>query len=161
MSAYIYLGEHAYRAGRLEEAVAALKKALDLNPQRPFSHFFLGTINLAQAHPQEALAEIEREPEPDWRLQGLALAYHALGRKKESDAALAELIAKYQAGAAFQIAEAYAFREETDRAFEWLDRAYAQRDGGLPQWVKGDPLLKSIERDPRYAALLKKLRLPL
>jgi hypothetical protein len=40
---------------------------------------------------------MEREPEPWWRLHGLALAYHAVGRKKESDAALAELIAKYHA----------------------------------------------------------------
>jgi hypothetical protein len=46
-----------------------------------------------------------------------------------------------------------------DRAFEWLERAYAQRDGGLAQ-LKGDPLLKSLERDPRYAAFLKKMRLP-
>ena len=67
---------------------------LELNPERPFSHTGLGMVYLAQAHPQEALAEIEREPEPDFRLFGLALAYHALGRKKESDAALAELIAK-------------------------------------------------------------------
>jgi hypothetical protein len=55
-----------------------------------------------------------REPEPDWHLYGLALANHALGRKKESDAARAELIAKYRAGSVFQIAEVYAFRGETD-----------------------------------------------
>ncbi len=158
VSTHIYLGEHAYRAGRLEEAVAAFKKALELNPERPFSHFGLGLVYLAQAHPQEALAEMEREPEPDFRLDGLALAYHALGRKKESDAALAELAAKYQAGAAVQIAEVYAFRGEADRAFEWLERAYAQRDPGLSQ-MKGEPLLKSLERDPRYAAFLKKMRL--
>jgi len=82
-----------------------------------------------------------------------------LGRKKESDAALAELVAKYHADSAYQVAEVYAFRAEADRAFEWLERAYAQRDGGLAQ-MKGDPLLKSLERDPRYAAFLKKMRLP-
>jgi hypothetical protein len=91
-------------------------------------------------------------------LYGLALAYHALGRKKESDAALAELIGKYHADWAFQIAEVYAFRGEADRAFEWLERAYAQRDGGFIG-MKGDPLLKSLERDRRYAAFLKKMRL--
>ena len=42
----------------------------------------LGKVYLAQAHPQEALAEIERETGPTLRLQGLALANHALGRKK-------------------------------------------------------------------------------
>ena len=122
-------------------------------------HFLGGKVHLAQAHPQEALAEMEREREPAFRLQGQALAYHALGRKKEADAALEELIAKYHADWAYQIAEMYAFRGEADRAFEWLERAYAQRDPGLSE-MKGDPLLKSLERDPRYAAFLKKMRLP-
>jgi serine/threonine protein kinase/TolB-like protein len=156
---HIYLGEHAYRAGRLEEAEAAFKKALELNPERPFSHTGLSLVYLAQAHPQEALAEAEREPDPFFRLGGQALAYHDLGRKKEADAALAEFVAKYHAEGAFQIAELYAVRGEADKAFEWLERSYAQRDPGLAQ-MKGDPPLKSLEGDPRYAAFLKKMRLP-
>jgi tetratricopeptide (TPR) repeat protein len=117
-------------------------------------------VYLAQSRPQEALAEALREADPSWRQQGLALACYALGKNKESDAALAELIAKDQAGMAFQIAEVYAFRGENDRAFEWLERAYAQHDSGFTI-MKGDPLLKSIESDPRYNALLRKLRLPI
>jgi hypothetical protein len=65
-----------------------------------------------------------------------------LGRKPEADAALAEYIANNQNEGAFQIAEILAFRGEINRAFEWLDRAYAQRDGGLTE-MKGDPLLKN------------------
>jgi len=153
------LGLHAYYAGRLEEAVAAFNKTLELNPGFPQAHTVLGRVYLAQAHSQQALAEMERETEPDSRLQGQALAYHALGREKESDAALAELVARYHADDAYQIAEVYAFRGEADRAFEWLERAYSQRDGGLSE-MKGDPLVKSLEHDPRYAAFLKKMRLP-
>ena len=97
---------------------------------------------------EEALAEMQKEPEPLWRGQGLALAYHAAGKKKEADAALAEFIEKYQNDAAFQIAEIYAYRGETDKAFEWLERAYKQRDAGLAE-MKGDPLLRNLERDPR------------
>ena len=44
------------------------------------------------------------------RLQGQAVAYYALGRKKESDRALSEFIAKYQTSYAIQIGEVYAFR---------------------------------------------------
>jgi serine/threonine-protein kinase len=154
------IGVDAYYAGRLDEAVLAVKKTLDLNPERPIAHWLLGLIYLAQSRPQEELAEMEREPESAYRLQGLALAYHGLGRKKESDAALAEYIAKYPADGAYQIAQIYALRGESDRAFEWLERAYAQRDSGLVQ-IKGDPLLKSIEHDPRHAAFLQKMRLPL
>jgi hypothetical protein len=67
----------------------------------------------------------------------MSLAYRALGRNKESDAALVELVAKHHASWAFQIAEVYGFRGEADRAFEWLERAYAQRDIGLT-YIKGD-----------------------
>ena len=88
-----------------------------------------------------------------------SLTYYALGRKKESDAALSELIAKYHASNAFEIATIYAFRNQTDEAFEWLDRAYVQRDPSLMS-TKMDPLLKSLHNDPRFAALLKKLNLP-
>jgi tetratricopeptide (TPR) repeat protein len=101
---------------------------------------------------------MEREPEAIWRMYGLALAYHALGRKKEADAALAELVKRFHADAPFQIAEVYAFRGESDRVFEWLERAYAQRDSGLME-VNGDPLLKDFRRDLPYAAFLKKMRL--
>ena len=70
-----------------------------------------------------------------------------------------ELIAKYHADSACEIAQVYAFRNQTDEAFEWLDRAYAQRDPSLMA-TKVEPLLKSLHNDPRYAAFLKKLNLP-
>jgi hypothetical protein len=102
---------------------------------------------------------MQKEPDPLWRGCGLALAYHAVGKKKESDDALADYIEKFQNEAAFQIAEIYAYRGETDKAFEWLERSYKQRDTGLAQ-LKGDPLLRSLERDPRWTAFLKKMKLP-
>jgi serine/threonine-protein kinase len=61
---------------------------------------------------------------------------------------------------AHQIAQIYAFRGEPDLAFEWLDRAYDQRDSGLV-FIKGDPLLINIQHDSRYHAFLKKMRPPL
>jgi hypothetical protein len=61
---------------------------------------------------------------------------------------------------AYQIAQIRAFRNEDDAAFEWLERAYDQRDSGLVE-MKGDPLLANLRDDPRYLALLKRLRLPL
>ena len=70
-----------------------------------------------------------------------------------------ELISKYHASNASEIAMVYAFRDQTDKPFEWLDRAYAQRDPGL-MTTKVEPLLKSLHNDPRYSAFLKKLNLP-
>ena len=93
------------------------------------------------------------------RLAGIAMAEHALGHAKESQQALDELIAKHAQDSAYQIAEAFAWRGEKDPAFEWLERAYQQRDGGLSE-VKVDPLLSSLRGDPRYRALLRKMKLP-
>ena len=158
--AHSNLGLHAWYAGRLDDGEAALRKALELNPEYPSLHLQIGRVYLMRSKPEAALQEMDREKEPFWRRFGLALAYHALGRKKEADAALNEFIEKDRKVGAFQIAEVYAFRGEADKAFVWLERAYAQRDGGLA-WLKGDPLLKNLEADPRYKAFLKKMRLPL
>ncbi len=155
--AYHILGFTAWWAGRPEEAVAAIQKALELDPGYPWLHTVLGYVYLA-SRPEAALAEAQREKLAAFHLQGLALAYHALGRTQESDQALTQLIATEQTGSAYQIAEVYAFRGQPNQAFEWLERAYAQRDGALTD-VKGDPLLKNLEHDPRYHAFLKKMRL--
>jgi serine/threonine-protein kinase len=53
----------------------------------------------------------------------------------------------------------YAFRGEKERAFEWLERAYEARDEDL-FFIKGDPLLKNLEGDPRFKAFLRKMNLP-
>jgi hypothetical protein len=88
------------------------------------------------------------------------MTYHALGKREEARATLAALIKEHQNYAAFQIAEVYAFRGEASKAFEWLERAYRQRDGGFAA-MKGNPLLRSIEKDSRYVDLMKKVKLPL
>jgi tetratricopeptide (TPR) repeat protein len=157
-SAHQTLAFNAWWAGRLDEAEVAVRKGLEVDQQFPWLHTLLGRVYLARSRPREALAEAERDTAPVFRLQGLALAYHVLNRKQESDRVLAELKSQYGSIAAFQIAETYAFRGETDTAFTWLERAYAQRDGGLT-FVKGDPLLASLGRDHRYAAFLKKMGL--
>ena len=154
------LGIALYFAGRQQEAMAAFRKALELSPDMVTAHGWLARAYLEQSQPQEAMAETEKEKHPIFRLAGLALAEHALGRDKESDENLAELTAKFQADAPYQIAEIYAFRGEPERAFEWLERAYTERDDGLRD-IKTDPLLRKLERGPRYAELLKKMRLPL
>ena len=72
---------------------------------------------------------------------------------------MSELITKYHASYPYLIGDVYAFRNQPDEAFKWLDRAFAQHDDGLTL-TKVDPLLKNLHGDPRFAALLKKLNLP-
>ena len=148
-----------YVGGRYEDAQAALQKALDLNPQATYVHLTMGEALIVEGKPQQALAEIEKEPIEWGKLTGQALVYHALGREQDSNAALASLIEKYGPAGAFQIGQVYAYCGEADRSFEWLERAYKQRDPGLPE-IKTDPLFKNLRRHPGYTELLKKMRLP-
>jgi eukaryotic-like serine/threonine-protein kinase len=156
---YLNLGDLLYVAGRHDEAQGALRKALELNPQSAYAHLILGKILIEEGKPQQALAEFEMERAEWGQFTGKALAYHALGREQDSNAALAGLIAKHQNEAAYQVAQVYAFRGESDKAFAWLERAHEQRDAGLPE-VKTDPLLKNLRHDPRYTEFLKKMHLP-
>src|SRR6266404_2244821 len=153
------LAEIEFYLGPLAQSAADSKKALELDPDDWGSPIDLSRTYLLQGRPQDSLAEIEHVHYAPSRAWLYALTYYALGRKKESDAALSELITKYHASNAFEIATIYAFRNQTDEAFEWLDRAYAQRDPSMMS-TKLEPLLKSLHNDPRFAALLKKLNLP-
>jgi tetratricopeptide (TPR) repeat protein len=91
-------------------------------------------------------------------LSGEALAYYAVGRREEADKILNKLIVTHQTDSAYQIAEAYAYRGETDKAFKWLEQAYRQRDPGLPE-LKTGPLMRSLRADARYGELLRQMRL--
>jgi eukaryotic-like serine/threonine-protein kinase len=157
---YYNYGLHAYIAARWEESINALQKLLELSPRFPDGHQLLGSVYLMQGKNKEALEEMQKEVDDSWLLFGRTLAYHALGESKLSEDALAQFIEKSQTGAAYQIADAYAYRGEIDKSFQWLERAYVQRDGGLTQ-VKGDPILANARKDPRYIAFLKKMRLPI
>jgi TolB-like protein len=153
------LGQMRYRAGRLAEAEAELHKALEISPTYAEAHFFLGQILLAKGEPDAALAAMQQEVPESGRDTGLAIAYQALGRRAESDRALALQTTEHASDAAYEIAQAHAYRAELDQAFAWLDRAFIQKDVEL-YWIKGDPLLKHLEGDARYKAFLRKMNLP-
>ena len=131
-----------YYAGDWREAEAAFRKVLELNPQRPV-HISAGPHLSCAVKTEEALTEMQKSPTQFGVVRGWRLLYHAVGKKRKRIAALAEYIEKNQNDGAFQIAEIYAYRGEIDKAFEWLERAYKQRDGGLSQ-MKGDPLLRNL-----------------
>ena len=159
MRANKYLGDLLHFAGRDQEALLALQKALAANSNVEGVHAGIGQILLATGHLQEALNEMKKEPS-DWqRLTAEALAYYALRRRQDSNAALSKLIATHATDSPYQIAEVYAYRGEATKAFAWLDTAYQKRDPGLNQ-LKVDPLLTGLRSDSRYTTLLRKMRLP-
>ena len=156
---YNNLGFTLLAVNRDTEAEAAFRKSFELDPDGAYRRLALGRALLLQGKTDAALQEMQQETEEAWRLAGLSLAFDALGRRGESDAALAALKDKYAGISAYQIAEVHAFRGEADLAFEWLERAYAQRDGGIAR-IKGDRLMRGLVGDPRYTAFLRKLKVP-
>jgi hypothetical protein len=115
-------------------------------------------VRLLQGQPDEALAVAELETEPFWREFGVLSALYVLGRTAEADARLVDFIAQNQNDSAYQIAQLYGFRDDQDKVFEWLERAYVQRDGGLPEMLL-DPYLRTFSDDPRWPELVKKVGL--
>jgi len=152
------LGVSLWRAGRVKEARATLEHALEISPDSSFTRYEFGCFELEQGRPQDALAHF-RQSGAAFSETGIAMAEYTLGHEAQSLAALAELESKYAVGFSYQIALARAWRGERDAAFEWLERAYAQRDAGVSR-MRGDPMLASLRDDARYTALVRKLNFP-
>lgn len=148
-----------FHAGRYEEAEAEARRVLEIRPSYTTERFYLGMSLLAQGKLQAALSETQKEPGEAIRKIGLGMILYALGNKPEAGLALAE--AEQLAGSdfAYEIAWVHAFRGEATAAFEWLERAYEQKDANL-EYLKGEWALKGIEGDPRYKAFLRKMDLP-
>src|ERR1700685_1339483 len=136
----------------------AVSRAQQIIPESTRPALYLSETELLDGHAEKALT-LSQSFRPGGKLFGTAVAAHTLGRSAESQRALNELIAGYAQTFAYQIAQIYAWRGETEKAFEWLERSYAQHDSGL-QWIKTDPFLDSIRADARYGALLRKMNLP-
>jgi serine/threonine-protein kinase len=148
------LANNLSNAGNQEESRAEYQRVIELNPSAPNSYAAIGMTYLLQDKFEEAATAAEKDT-ADWaRLLTLSCARWGQKRVPESDAALAELIAKNGEVAAYQIAEVYAYRKDRDNAFEWLERARRQRDAGIPG-LRPDVLLKSLHDDPRWDTLLR------
>jgi len=154
------LGRSLIEGQDFAAAHEALRRALEIEPQSARSLSYLGTLQLLEGNAVEALASFRKITDDEaFRLCGISMAEHTLKDPKASQQSLDELIAKHAQDAAYQIAEVHAWRNEKDKAFEWLERAYLQRDGGLVE-IKVDPLLTHLRADARYPAMLHKMNLP-
>jgi tetratricopeptide (TPR) repeat protein len=155
---YKAIGWLYYRTGRYADADAAWHTMHALNPAFR-EDAALALTYLARGEPAAALAAHARGPRNNWDHWYQAMAYHALGRRRESDAALARFLDLQSDESPVAVAEIYAYRGEIAEALTWLDRAYERRDDDLRD-IKGDPFLRNLEGDSRYKAFLRKMNLP-
>jgi serine/threonine-protein kinase len=158
-AAQFTLGRVLFYAGKLNEADAAGRKMAELQPSASSSHRWQVLVAVQRGDGEAALREAQLEPDESIRAFELALAQYIRGDSKASDAALADLIANSRDSLAYQIAEIYAVRHEADKAFEWLQVAFDNHDGGMPSLLV-DPLLRDLRNDPRYKTLVTKMNFP-
>ena len=152
------LGRVLFYAGKLDEAYAAGRKLAELQPSASSSRRWQVLVAVQRGDGETALREAQLEPDDSIRPFELALAQYVRGDRKAADAALAELIANSRDGLAYQVAQVYAVRGEADKAFEWLQIAFDNHDGGMPSLLV-DPLLAVLRDDPRYKNLVAKVGL--
>jgi TolB-like protein/Tfp pilus assembly protein PilF len=145
----------AYRfAGRLDEAISESRTVLSLSPDYIWGRRVIGEILLQKGDAHAALLEMQQESDEQARMTGLAMVYHALGRKTESDATLADAIEKFHKTSAHPIAVVLAFRGEDDRAFEWLNKAVQHNDPDLGATAL-QPMLARLHSDSRWLPFLR------
>ena len=142
-------------ARRLDDATDAFRAALRLAPDVIGAHVFIGVVLLLKGDGEAALEEVRQEVDEKWRLTGLAMTYYSLGQRAESDIALAELMEKSEKTFSYAVAAVFAWRSETDLAFEWLEKAVQYKDPALGA-VPFNPAFDRLHSDPRWLPFLRK-----
>ena len=153
---HIVLGIEYRYSGKVDKAIEQFRAARSLSPDDISAHYHIGEALLVSGKANQALAEMRQETQESWRLTGLAMVLHSLHRKQEADAALAALVAKFSKTWPYNIAYVMAWRGETDRAFEFLDKAVKEKDPGLSD-VAVDPLFASLQRNRRWLPFLHRI----
>jgi TolB-like protein/Tfp pilus assembly protein PilF len=155
------VGDAFYLARQYDQAIAQYRKTLELYPNVLVLHSFLGYAYLQKSMYKEAKDEFEKWP---GGLVGLGYTSAVMGRRSEAQKVLDQLIgrAKQQYVPAGEMASIYVGLGEKDEAFEWLEKAYADRDLGGQTFtigIKADPHFDPLRSDPRFQDLLRRMNL--
>jgi TolB-like protein/Flp pilus assembly protein TadD len=156
---YLDLAYYYSALGRLDDAERALRRAMELQPNAEQYYAELSVIEIQRGNPQAALAAAQREPPGLYRDAAVAAALQIGKDGAAADAALKDSVDKYATVVPYTIAGLYALRGEADKTFEWLDRAWTNRDPGVTTLLF-DPFILRYKNDPRFAAFSRKVGLP-
>ena len=150
---------------RYDKAIELARKRLELRPTDPMSHAFLGGPYGQLGMHAEAVSEFEKgvslDPD-DLRLKAfLARVYADAGMKTQARKILRELEESQRRRYfhPYHFALIYIGLGEKDKAFAWLERAYAEHSGHM-MWLGVDPWLDPLRSDPRFQDLLRRMNFP-
>jgi tetratricopeptide (TPR) repeat protein len=157
------LGELYIQAGRYDEAVEQLRRTIEMDPNFYNAHFRLGKALEQKRAVQDALAEYEKARQLNDDPLVLASLGHLLGSSGRRDQAMKTLdqlqqMAKERYVSAYSFAIVYEGIGDTEKAFQWLEKGYQERDYEMNS-LKVDPLLQGLRADSRFADLIRRVGL--
>jgi TolB-like protein/Tfp pilus assembly protein PilF len=156
------LGADYLVARRYDEAIEQFHKAINLDPRFYYVHWNLAEALELKGNLREALAEYKKAVELDDDPFVLALvgqAYAKLGRRDEALKILAQLqeIGARRYVPSYSYALLHMALGEKDKAIEWLERSYQEGAGLDVIFLKVDPMLDPLQKEPRFQALVAKV----
>ena len=143
----------------LVAAEQVIRKALVLQPQFPGLFANLTVVDVLRGDADAARDHATKETDPTYGPWAMALAQQIGPDHRKADAALREYITKQGKDQPYFVADLYAQRQQPDQMFEWLQRAWTQRDPGFAGMLT-DPLVLAYQHDPRFASLCKQAGWP-
>jgi tetratricopeptide (TPR) repeat protein len=146
-------------AGRYDDGLREVQKSLELNPRLALAFHVIGFAYDGKGMYEEALAAQQQAAAlSPGLLWGVGYAYARMGRRGEALKVATELPAT-SVNTLFR-ARIYAALGERAEALRWVESAFEQRHGNVP-WIRNDPSLAPLLRaEPRYADLVRRMRLP-
>jgi serine/threonine protein kinase/tetratricopeptide (TPR) repeat protein len=158
------LGLTLYLARQSHQAIKQFQKTLEMDQNFVYAHWQLGLAYEQQEMVPEAIAEFRKAI----TLSGgsalttalLGHAYAVSGKAGEALKVLDELreLSKRRYVSSYRVAAIYVGLGEKDLAFQWLDRAYQERDGWLI-WLRLDPVMEPLISDKRFDHLIRRIGL--
>jgi predicted Zn-dependent protease len=156
------LGYTYLRARHLDRALTQLTKTIELDPSFAIAHGILGRAYSAKNKLSEAIDEHKKARELSGdaisHVANLGAAYAAAGKLEEAKGILEELKGRTQKQyvSPYMLARLYGALGDTDKFFEFMNRAYEEKSDWLVK-IKDEPAMDRYLSDPRYRALLKKM----
>jgi TolB-like protein/DNA-binding winged helix-turn-helix (wHTH) protein/Tfp pilus assembly protein PilF len=159
-------------AGDYDKSYRQFQRTIQLDPTFPLAHEYLAARLFMTGKYEQAIEENEKaellggmSPEKAAAEAAAKLKiFRSGGEEAFWQRDLEENLQAYKRDmksvSASALASAYARAGHADKAFEWLDKAYEERDGQDITLVKYDYAFRNFHHDPRYSAFQKKMGLP-
>jgi TolB-like protein/Tfp pilus assembly protein PilF len=160
------LGDFHYYSGQYDRAIESLKKTIEMDPTFSYAHSYLGLAYLQKSMYPEAIAELQKDLELQRALHPLFLAFMGVaqfkgGHDEKGKDILNSLLARSQKEYVppYFFSFLYFAMEDKDQGFNYLNKAYQERDVWLPL-LAIDHFFDAVRSDRRFKDLLRRMDFP-